>query len=625
MGKEKIIGIDLGTSNSEASVMLGGKPTIIPSAEGATVAGKMFPSYIAFTPDGQLLVGEPARRQAVSNPEGTVTAAKRKMGSDHVYRIYGKEYTPQQISAFLLQKIKRDAEAFLGEPITKAVITVPAYFNDNQRTATKDAGKIAGLDVVRLVNEPTAASMAYGLDRAGEYKILVFDLGGGTLDVTIMEFGGGTFTVLATSGDTQLGGTDMDNAIYEWIAAEFKKLEGIDIRNDKMAINRVKEAAEKAKIELSTVIETEINLPYVSATQAGPKHLSMKLTRAKLEQLVEPIIRRCITPFETALKDAKLTKNDIQKVILVGGPTRMPVVQKFIEDHIGKKVERGIDPMECVAIGAAIQGAILGGEITDMVLLDVTPLTLGIETLGGVRTQLIERNTTIPTKKSQTFSTAADYQTSVTIHVLQGERPMAADNVSLGQFNLVGIPPAPRGVPQIDVTFDIDASGILNVSAKDLGTGKEQKMTITASTKLADADVRKMVDEAKQFEEQDKQRKDEVEARNIADSLVYTAEKTKSDLAAKLSPELIDKVNAAIVGVKTALEGKDTAKIKAETEKLQKVLGEAGSAAYQQAAQQQAREQAGPQAGQAGYTGAEAGGKSGENVVDADFKVHEEK
>jgi molecular chaperone DnaK len=625
MGKEKIIGIDLGTSNSEAAVMLGGKPTIVPSAEGATVAGKMFPSYVAFTSDGQLLVGEPARRQAVSNPEGTVTAAKRKMGTDQIYRIYGKEYTPQQISAFLLQKIKRDAEAFLGEPITKAVITVPAYFNDNQRTATKDAGKIAGLEVVRLVNEPTAASMAYGLDRSGEYKILVFDLGGGTLDVTIMEFGGGTFTVLATSGDTQLGGTDMDNAIYEWIAAEFKKLEGIDIRNDKMAINRVKEAAEKAKIELSTVIETEINLPYVSATQAGPKHLSLKLSRAKLEQLVDPIIKRCITPFETALKDAKLTKDDIQKVILVGGPTRMPVVQKFIEDHIGKKVERGIDPMECVAIGAAIQGAILGGEITDMVLLDVTPLTLGIETLGGVRTQLIERNTTIPTKKSQTFSTAADYQTSVTIHVLQGERPMASDNVSLGQFNLVGIPPAPRGVPQIEVAFDIDASGILNVSAKDLGTGKEQKMTITASTKLADSDVKKMVNEATQFEEEDKKRKEDVEVRNTADSLLYTAEKTKSDLAGKLSADLVDKVNAAVVTLKAALEGKDSVRIRMETEKLQKVLGEAGSAAYQQTAQRQAQEQAGPQAGSAGFSGAETSGKSDENVVDADFKVHDEK
>jgi molecular chaperone DnaK len=630
MGKEKIIGIDLGTSNSEAAVMLGGKPTIIPSAEGATVAGKMFPSYVAFSADGQLLVGEPARRQGVSNPEGTVTAAKRKMGTDHVYKILGKEYTPQQISAFLLQKIKRDAETFLGETITKAVITVPAYFNDNQRTATKDAGKIAGLDVVRLVNEPTAASMAYGLDRGGEYKILVFDLGGGTLDVTIMEFGGGTFTVLATSGDTQLGGTDMDNAIYEWIAAEFQKLEGIDIRNDKMAINRVKEAAEKAKIELSTVLETEINLPYLSATQAGPKHLSLKLSRSKLEQLVGPIIERCIHPFEQALKDAGLKKEDIQKVILVGGPTRMPVVQKFIEDHVGKKMERGIDPMECVAMGAAIQGAILGGEITDMVLLDVTPLTLGIETLGGVRTALIERNTTIPTRKSEVFSTAADLQTSVTIHVLQGERPLAADNVSLGQFNLVGIPPAPRGVPQIEVTFDIDASGILNVSAKDRGTGKEQKMTITASTKLAERDVRKMVDEAKQFEEQDRERKEEIEARNAADSLIYTADKTKSDLAGKVSADLVEKVNAAIVAVRSALEGKDIARIKTETEKLQNVLGEVGSAVYQEAARQQAQEQAGAQTGSAGWeSSGQAQGEQSknpdENVVDADFKVHDEK
>ncbi len=624
MGKEKIIGIDLGTSNSEAAVMVGGKPTIVPSAEGATVAGKMFPSYVAFTADGQLLVGEPARRQAVTNPDGTVTAAKRKMGTTHVYKIYNKEYTPQQISAYILQKIKRDAEAFLGEPVTKAVITVPAYFNDNQRTATKDAGKIAGLDVVRLVNEPTAASMAYGLDRGGEYKILVFDLGGGTLDVTIMEFGGGTFTVLATSGDTQLGGTDMDNAIYEWIAAEFKKMEGIDIRTDKMAINRVKEAAEKAKIELSTVLETEINLPYVSATQAGPKHLSLKLSRSKLEQLIEPIIKRCVNPFENALKDAKLTKNDIQKVILVGGPTRMPIVQKFIEDHVGKKMERGIDPMECVAMGAAIQGAILGGEITDMVLLDVTPLTLGLETLGGVRTALIDRNTTIPTKKSQIFSTAADMQTSVTIHVLQGERPMAADNVSLGQFNLVGLPPAPRGVPQVEVTFDIDASGILNVSAKDLGTGKVQKMTITASTKLSDSDVKKMVSEAEQYGEQDKAKKESVEVRNSADSMVYMAEKTRTDLAGKIGADVVDRLNAAITSVKAALEGSDTAKIKAETEKLQKVVGEAGSAAYQQQAapgpaEQEANQSAGSAQGSAGS------GPGGENVVDADFKVHDEK
>jgi molecular chaperone DnaK len=632
MGKEKIIGIDLGTSNSQAAVMLGGKPTIIPSAEGTTVAGKMFPSFVAFTPDGQLLVGEPARRQAVSNPDGTVTAAKRKMGTSHVYRIYGKEYTPQQISGFLLQKIKRDAEAFLGEEVKKAVITVPAYFNDNQRTSTKDAGKIAGLDVVRLVNEPTAASMAYGLDRGGEYKILVFDLGGGTLDVTIMEFGGGTFTVLATSGDTQLGGTDMDTAVYEWVVDEFKKLEGIDLRRDKMAINRVREAAEKAKIELSTVLETEINLPYVTADHTGPKHLAIKLTRAKLEKLIEPIIGRCIQSFEQALRDAKLTKDDIQKVILVGGPTRMPVVQKFIEDHVGKKVERGVDPMECVAMGAAIQAAILAGEITDMVLLDVTPLTLGIETLGGVRTQLIERNTTIPTKKSQIFSTAADFQTSVTIHVLQGERPMAKDNVSLGQFNLIGIPPAPRGVPQIDVTFDIDASGILNVSAKDLGTGKEQKMTITASTKLPEQDVKRMVNEAKQFEEEDRKRKEEAEARNAADSLIYAAEKTKSELADKLGKEQAEKIGAAIVSARAALEGKDIAKIRAETEHLQKVLGEAGSEIYKEAARQQAKEReeaAGGAAGGgpsgSGEASREKGEKGDENVVDADFKVKDDK
>jgi len=625
MAKEKILGIDLGTSNSEAAVMVGGKPTIVPSAEGATVAGKMFPSYVAFTQDGQLLVGEPARRQAVSNPAGTITAAKRKMGTDHVYKIYGKEYTPQQISAFILQKIKRDAEAFLGEKITKAVITVPAYFNDNQRTATKDAGKIAGLDVVRLVNEPTAASMAYGLDKGGEYKILVFDLGGGTLDVTIMEFGGGTFTVLSTSGDTQLGGTDMDNAIFEWIADEFKKQEGIDLRTDKMAVNRVREAAEKAKIELSTVMETEINLPYVSATQSGPKHLNIKLSRSKLEQLIDPIIKRCIHPFEQALKDAKLTKDDIQKVILVGGPTRMPVVQKFIEEHVGQKMERGIDPMECVAMGAAIQGGILGGEISDLVLLDVTPLTLGLETLGGVRTSLIDRNTTIPTKKSQIFSTAADMQTSVTIHVLQGERPMAADNVSLGQFNLVGLPPAPRGVPQIEVTFDIDASGIINVSAKDLGTGKEQKMTITASTKLSDTDVKKMVNQAKEFEEQDRQRKEEVEARNNADTLVYTAEKTKTDLADKLNPDIIERLNTAITAVKAVMESKDTAQIKAETEKLQKVLSEAGSAAYQEAAKRQEQQQQAASSGGAGEPPHSSHGPEGENVVDADFKVKDEK
>jgi molecular chaperone DnaK len=622
MVKEKIIGIDLGTSNSQASVVIGGKPTIIPSAEGATVAGKMFPSVVAFTKDGQLLVGEPAKRQAVTNPEGTIIAAKRKMGTDFKYNIYGKEYTPQQISAFILQKIKRDAEAFLGEEIKKAVITVPAYFNDNQRTATKDAGKIAGLDVVRLVNEPTAASMAYGLDKESEYKILVFDLGGGTLDVTIMEFGDGTFTVLSTSGDTQLGGTDMDNAIIRWIIDEFNKKEGVNLDEDPTAMQRIRESAEKAKIELSTVLETEINLPYITATSNGPKHLSMKLTRAKLEQLVDPIIKRCIHPVEQALKDAKLTKDDIKKIILVGGPTRMPCVQRFIEEKIGKKVERGVDPMECVAMGAAIQGAILAGDIKDIVLLDVTPLTLGIETLGGVMTPLIEKNTTIPTKKSQVFSTASDFQSAVTVHVLQGERPMAKDNTSLGQFNLVGIPPAPRGVPQIEVTFDIDASGILNVSAKDLGTGKEQKMTITASTKLSDKEVEKMIKEAKEHEEEDRRRKEEVEARNNLDSLVYTTEKTISDLGDKLSKEQKDKIESALKSAKEALQ-KDIGKIKKETENLQKVLQEAGTAIYSEASRRYAEEQVKEKTEI--DNGEERGKKINGKVVDADFKVEDEK
>ncbi|MEM4625239.1 MAG: molecular chaperone DnaK [Candidatus Pacearchaeota archaeon] len=588
MGKEKIIGIDLGTSNSQAAVVLGGKPVIIPSAEGATVAGKMFPSIVAFTKDGQLLVGEPARRQAISNPEGTIIKAKRKMGTDFKYNIYGKEYTPQQISAFILQKIKRDAEAFLGEPVTKAVITVPAYFNDNQRTATKDAGKIAGLEVIRLVNEPTAASMAYGLDREGEHKILVFDLGGGTLDVTIMEFGEGTFTVLSTAGDTQLGGTDMDEAIIKWVVEEFKKQEGINLDEDATAMQRIREASEKAKIELSTVLETEINLPYITATSAGPKHLLLKLTRSKLEQLIEPIIKRCISPVEQALKDANLKKEDIQKIILVGGPTRMPIVQRFIEEKIGKKVERGIDPMECVAMGAAIQGAILAGDIKDIVLLDVTPLTLGIETLGGVMTPLIERNTTIPTRKSQIFSTASDFQTAVTIHVLQGERPLAKDNVSLGNFNLIGIPPAPRGVPQIEVTFDIDANGILNVSAKDLGTGKEQKMQITASTKLSEKDIQKMMQEAKEHEEEDKKIRETIEARNHLDSLVYSCEKVLSDSADKLSKEEIDRLESNIKESKEVLNDNNSGidKIKKQIDNLQKTMQEISTKLYQKASKE---------------------------------------
>ncbi len=630
MAKEKIIGIDLGTSNSQAAVVLGGKPTIIPSAEGATVAGKMFPSIVAFTKDEQLLVGEPARRQAVSNPEGTVIKAKRKIGTDFKYKIYEKEYTPQQISAYILQKIKRDAEAFLGEPVNKAVITVPAYFNDNQRTATKDAGKIAGLEVVRLVNEPTAASMAYGLDKEGEHKILVFDLGGGTLDVTIMEFGDGTFTVLSTSGDTQLGGTDMDEAIIKWVVEEFKKQEGVNLDEDSTAMQRIREASEKAKIELSTVLETEINLPYITATNKGPKHLLLKISRSKLEQLIEPIIKRCIHPVEQALKDANLKKEDIKKIILVGGPTRMPIIQKFIEEKISKKLEKGVDPMECVAVGAAIQGAILAGDIKDIVLLDVTPLTLGIETLGEVMTPLIERNTTIPTKKSQIFSTAADFQNAVTIHVLQGERPMSKDNVSLGNFNLLGIPPAPRGVPQIEVTFDIDANGILNVSAKDLGTGKEQKMQITASTKLSDKDIQKMMQEAKEHEEEDKKIREKIEAKNSLDSLIYSCEKVISESGDKLSKEQKEKVESAIKSAKEILKKDNLEDIKKETETLQKAMQEASTKLYEEAAKKYAEEHAkeSHEVGKDNSDGSNSKGKkkkSNDEAIDAEYEVRDEK
>jgi len=623
--KEKIIGIDLGTSNSQASVVIGGKPTIIPSAEGATVAGKMFPSVVAFTKDNQLLVGEPARRQAVNNPEGTIVAAKRKIGTSYKYKIRGKEYTPQQISAYVLQKIKKDAEEFLGEPIKKAVITVPAYFNDNQRTATKDAGKIAGLEVVRLVNEPTAASMAYGLDKEGEHKILVFDFGGGTLDVTIMEFGDGTFTVLSTSGDTNLGGTDMDELLLKDVIKNFKEKEGIDLNEDDSALQRIREAVEKAKIELSSVLETEINLPYITATNKGPKHLNEKITRARLEKLVQQIIGKCKKPIEQAIKDAKLKKEDIDKIILVGGPTRMPIVQKFVEDFIGKKVERGIDPMECVAQGAAIQGAVLAGEIKDLVLLDVTPLTLGIETLGEVMTPLIERNTTIPTKKSQVFSTATDFQTAVTVHVLQGERPMAKDNTSLGNFNLVGIPPAPKGVPQIEVTFDIDASGILHVTAKDLGTGKEQKMTITASTKLSDSEVERMIKEAEEHAEEDKKRKEQIEAKNNLDSLIYASEKTISELGDKIGKEQKEKIEKALESSKKVLEEGDIDKIKQETEKLQKVVQEAGSKIYEEAAKKATDEQAKAKTEVESESDKSDKKKGKSDAVDAEYEVEEDK
>lgn len=607
----KVIGIDLGTTNSVVAVMEGGEPVVIPNAEGS----RLTPSVVGFSKTGERLVGQLAKRQAVSNPDRTISSIKRHMGTNHKVRIDDKDYTPQEISAMVLQKLKQDAEAYLGEKVAQAVITVPAYFTDAQRQATKDAGAIAGLEVLRIINEPTAAALAYGLDKGEDHRILVFDLGGGTFDVSILELGDGVFEVKATNGNNRLGGDDFDDRIMHWLIAEFKKESGIDLGNDRVAIQRLKEAAEKAKIELSGVLTTNINLPFITADASGPKHLDLTLTRAKFEELTADLVEATMGPTRQAMSDSGFSTKEIDKVILVGGSTRIPAVQEAIKKFLGKEPHRGVNPDESVAVGAAIQAGVLVGEVKDVLLLDVTPLSLGIETLGGVFTRIIDRNTTIPTSKSQIFSTAADNQPSVEIHVLQGERDMASYNKTLGRFNLDGIPPAPRGIPRIEVSFDIDANGIVHVSAKDLGTGKEQKITITSSGGLSKDEVERMVKEAEANAAADKQRKEEVEIRNNADSLVYQAEKTVKEMGDKADKALVEKVQQAAEKLKDTLKGNDIEKIKADTEELTKPLYELTSAVYNQAG----GEQGAP--GAQGFNPGQQSAPKDENVVDADYKV----